>query len=122
MKKQQDINCDIMIFEKSEEMKLQITIRNLKQFSKSIREKLHEKVEWLETFCDQIMTCRVVVDAPHLHHHEGVLYNVLIELRVPGAELLVKRQPREDIDVAIWDAFDAARRDLRIMSGNTGEL
>lgn len=31
---------------------------------------------------------------------------------MPGAELVVKRQPREDIDVAIRDAFDAAHREL----------
>src|SRR4030067_658036 len=31
---------------------------------------------------------------------------------VPGSELVVKREPHEDLYVAIRDAFDAARRQL----------
>jgi hypothetical protein len=58
------------------------------------------------------MRCRVVVESPHRHHHEGVLYNVRIEIRVPDAELVVKQQPDKDLDVAIRDAFDSARRQL----------
>jgi cold shock CspA family protein len=40
------------------------------------------------------------------------LYNVRIDMTVPGAELVIKREPNEDLDVAIRDAFDAARRQL----------
>lgn len=90
---------------------LQITARNL-DLSDVTREEIRKKVEKLDTYYDQIMHCRVVVEAPHRHHHEGVLYNVRIDMTVPGAELVIKRQPREDLDVAIRDAFDAARRQL----------
>ena len=37
---------------------------------------------------------------------------MLIDMTVPGTELVVKRESHEDIYVAIRDAFDAARRQL----------
>lgn len=93
-------------------MKTQITVHNLDHIADMIRREVSEKMERLGTYYDQIMNCRVVVDAPHRHQHEGVLYEVHIEMRVPGAELIVKRQPNENLDIAIRDAFDTARRQL----------
>ncbi len=90
---------------------LQITARNL-DLSEADREKIREKAEKLNTYYEQIMHCRVLVEVPHRHHREGILYNVRIDMTVPGSELIVKREPNEDIDVAIRDAFDAARRQL----------
>jgi len=90
---------------------LQITARNF-DLSKVDREKIREKAEKLNTYYDQIMHCRVIVEVPHRHHREGILYNVRIDMTVLGAELVVKREPNEDLDVAIRDAFDAARRQL----------
>ena len=92
-------------------MKLQITARNL-ELSETIKEDIRIKTGKLGTYYDHIMSCRVVVESPHRHHHEGVLYNVRIEMRVPDAELVVKHQPDKDLDVAIRDAFDSARRQL----------
>jgi len=73
--------------------------------------------EWLDNFYDRIMSCRVVVDRPHLHHQEGNLYQIRIDLKVPGRELAVKREPSEhsdykDLNIMIRDAFDEARRQL----------
>jgi ribosomal subunit interface protein len=90
---------------------LQITARNL-DLSEADREKIREKAEKLNTYYEQIMHCRVAIEVPHRHRREGILYNVRIDMTVPGAELVVKREPNEDLDVAIRDAFDAARRQL----------
>lgn len=90
---------------------LQITVRNV-ELSDAIRDELRTRAEKLDTFYDQIMRCRVVVEVPHHHHREGTLYNVRIDMTVPGAELVVKHEPNEDLDVAVRDAFDAARRQL----------
>jgi cold shock CspA family protein len=38
--------------------------------------------------------------------------DVRIDLTVPGSELVIKRQPNEDIYVVIRDAFDAAYKKL----------
>lgn len=91
---------------------LQITSRNV-SLSEAAAEIIREKVAKLETFYDRIMACRVLVDAPHRHKHQGVFYNVRLDITVPGGEIVVKREPNEDLYVAIRDSFDAARRQLQ---------
>jgi len=92
-------------------LSLQITARNL-ELPEYIKEDIREKAEKLDKFYDQIMRCRIIVEVPHRHRHEGVLYNVRIDMTVPGSELVVKREPNKDLEVAVRDAFDAARRKL----------
>lgn len=95
---------------------LQVTFRGLPH-SDAIEARVREKAEWLENFYDRIMSCRVVVEAPHRHHHKGKLYTVRVDVTVPGTELVVNRAPgdnhaHEDVYVSIRDAFDAMRRQL----------
>lgn len=90
---------------------LQITVRNL-SLSEAAEKDIREKVESLNYYNGQIIGCRVVVDVPHRHHHKGVLYNIRIDLTVPGKEFVVTREEHEDIYVAIRDGFDALRRRL----------
>jgi ribosomal subunit interface protein len=90
---------------------LQIAARNL-ELPETVKEAIRDKAEKLDKYYTQIMRCRVVVEVPHRHRHEGILYNVHIDMTVPGAELLVKREPSKDLDIAIRDSFDAARRKL----------
>lgn len=91
---------------------LQITARDL-PLTDAIDAAIRSKAQKLTHFFDRIISCRVVVHAPHRHHHKGKSYHVDIDIHVPGAELIVKREPREDLYVAIRDAFDAARRQLQ---------
>lgn len=90
---------------------LQITVRDV-SLSGAVEADIREKATKLDSFYDQIMSCRVIVEAPHRHQHQGVLYNVRIDLTVPGKEIVVKHEPHEDIYVAVRDAFDAARRQI----------
>jgi ribosomal subunit interface protein len=91
---------------------LQITARNL-SLSEAQETAIREKAEKLDQFYDKIMACRIMVEAPHRHQNKGILYHVRIDLTVPEAELVVKREAHEDIYVAIRDAFDAMRRKLQ---------
>jgi ribosomal subunit interface protein len=86
-----------------------------------------ERMERLERFHDRITSCTVVIEAPHRHSWKGKIYHVRIDITVPGAEIVVGREPEEnqaheDVYVAIRDQFDAARRQLedvvRKMSGH----
>jgi cold shock CspA family protein len=104
---------------------------------------IREAAQKLDTFYDQITSCRVLVELPHQHHHKGKRYHVRIDVTVPGAEFVIKRSPRltsdrptryrkapnevdleesrelskyaphEEIQLSIRDAFDAARRKLQ---------
>lgn len=98
------------------QLPLQITFRNM-DTSPAVESVLREKAGKLERYYDHIMSCRVVVEASHRHHHKGNIYHVRIDLTVPNEEIIVSREPHqdhshEDLYVAIRDAFDAARRQL----------
>ena len=98
------------------QLPLQITFRNMES-SVAIESRVRERASKLDTVCDHIMGCRVVIEAPHRHHHKGKLYHVRIDLTVPQGELVVSREPKdnhahEDVYVAIRDAFKAAERQL----------
>ena len=95
---------------------LQVSFRGMEP-SAAVEDNVREHAAKLETFFERITSCRVVVEASHHHHHQGNLYHARIDIRVPGAELVVSREPgerkaHEDVYVAIRDAFDAARRQL----------
>ena len=91
---------------------LQITGRNF-ELTAPMEDIISERARKLDLVYDQIMRCRVLVEAPHRHHHKGILYNLRIDITVPGGELAVKREPHEDVYAAIGDAFDAAERQLQ---------
>lgn len=95
---------------------LQITFRNMEP-SDAVEAKIREKASNLEHFAKDIMSCRVIVEAPHKHHHKGNIYAVKIDITLPDDEIIVDRNPgqdhtHEDVYVAIRDAFKAERRQL----------
>lgn len=96
---------------------LQIAFRDIPP-SEALEADIRKKVAKLEQIFDRIMSCRVVVEAPHGHHNKGRLYHVSIDLTVPGEELVVNRSAEknhahENAYVAVRDAFNAARRMLQ---------
>jgi cold shock CspA family protein/ribosome-associated translation inhibitor RaiA len=120
---------------------LKITFRNMDP-SPAIEDNVREKAAKLDELYDGITSCRVVVEAPHRHHHKGKAYIVRIDLKVPGGELVINRAPKrlaatkvagsdeprdalaeahepskhgahEDVYVAIRDAFNAAGRKVQ---------
>lgn len=93
------------------EIPLQITARDI-DLTDAIRTDLTEKAEKLDSLYDRITRCRVVIESPRRHQHEGKLYSVHIYMTVPGAELVVKHELDKDLYVAVRDAFRDARRKL----------
>ena len=90
---------------------LQITIRDV-EHSEALETRIRDKAAKLEEFFDRIVSCRVVVEMPHKHHHQGKQFNVRIDIGVPGNEIVVNRDHDEDVYVALRDAFDAAKRQI----------
>ncbi|MBS0298857.1 MAG: ribosome-associated translation inhibitor RaiA [Proteobacteria bacterium] len=93
------------------EVTLQITTRDIPH-SEALESHIREKAEKLEKFYPHIMSCRIVVELPHKHHHQGRMFDVHIDMTVPGGEIVVNRVAHEDVYVAVRDAFDAAKRQL----------
>lgn len=93
---------------------IQISFHNLPH-SDEIEDIIYENAARLDGYCDHIMSCRVVVDVPHLHHRQGNLYQVRIDIKAPGEEIAVNREAGQhmaykDLRVAIDDAFKTAAR------------
>ncbi|MDE2492744.1 MAG: host attachment protein [Alphaproteobacteria bacterium] len=66
----------------------------------------------------RIVSCRVVVEAPHRHHRKGRLFQVNVDLVVPGCEITTKgagssKHASEDVNIALRGAFGAAARQLK---------
>ena len=96
--------------------------------SPSMESEIRRRAQKLEQFAADIVSCRVTVEAPHKHHRHGRLFRVSVDVRLPGSEIVVNRDPaehhaHEDVYVAIRDAFRAARRQVQdVVRKRRGEV
>jgi len=88
-----------------------ITIKDFPH-SEAITTRIQERVAKLDQFYSRITACRVTIEQSQRRHHQGKLFNVKIDLTVPGSEIVVNRDEHEDPYVVIRDAFDALERKL----------
>ena len=97
---------------------LQITFRNMEP-SLALEARIQVLAERLERFSAHILSCQVVVEAPHHQHHEqGALFEVRLAISVPGKEIVVGNThgndpAHENAYVALQYAFRTARRALQ---------
>jgi cold shock CspA family protein len=82
------------------------------QRSEALEADIRERVAKLERFHPRMVSCRVAVEETRKHHQQGRHFTVRIDARVPGKEIAITRDHDEDIQVALRDAFDTARRQL----------
>lgn len=90
---------------------LQITYRGIER-SPALDAAVQEKAAKLDQVYRGLISCRVVIDQPGRHKHQGKEFSVHVDLKAPGAEIAVTRDHGEDPFVALRDAFDAAKRKL----------
>lgn len=90
---------------------LQVTFRDMPS-SDAVETRIREKADKLGHFYDRVTNCRVVVEMPQRHKHQGKLHSVRIDLTVPGAELVANHAQHEDVYIALRDAFAAITRQL----------
>jgi ribosomal subunit interface protein len=93
---------------------LQITFRDIPH-SDALEAHVTRCATKLERLYDRITACRVMVEAPHRHRTHGKRYHCRIDMTVPGCELVVGKNPpdnlqHEDMHAAIDEAFDDAER------------
>lgn len=81
--------------------------------SAAVEAAVREKAARLDHFSPDIMSCRVEIDLSHKHKHQGRPYAVRIHLTLPRHELTVDRVQHEDVYVALRDAFDSMKRQIR---------
>jgi ribosome-associated translation inhibitor RaiA len=96
---------------------LQITFRNMAP-SRIFANRIRELARRLERFSAHIIQCAVVVQQPHQSTTQGVIFEVHVNLTVPGCLIAIRRTHGTDPShtdpyVALRDAFNAARRKLQ---------
>ena len=92
----------------------QITFRHMDS-SSAVTARVREH---LERFHGRITSGQVVVEAPPGHQRNGAPFQIKIDLAMPGHEVHVRSECAEgdshaDVYVALRDAFDSAKRQLR---------
>jgi ribosomal subunit interface protein len=104
----------------------QIHFRDMEP-SPSVEAVIRERIDRLARFHDRITSCKVVVKAPHRRGRHGKIFQVRVDVKVPGRTIVSGRLPEEnhaheDVYVALRDSFDAVQRRLedvvRTMSGH----
>lgn len=78
---------------------------------------INSRVDQLGDLTDRINSVRVVVDAPHQHQRHGRPYDVRVEVRLPGREVIIgssTAEPEADDDPyqAVRLAFEHVRRQM----------
>jgi ribosomal subunit interface protein len=90
---------------------LQVSLHGIAA-SDALQNAIREKAQKLERYYPHLMSCRVVLELAGRHKRQGRQFSARIDLKVPGGEIAVTQAHDEDLQVALRDAFDAARRRL----------
>lgn len=87
--------------------------------SDALEERAREATEKLEKACPPLQSCRVFIEAAHYTEGAGDLYEIRIDMRVPGKELAVHHtqteadKKQEDAHAALNKTFKIAEKRLR---------
>lgn len=90
---------------------VQITSKDL-VLTPALEANIRKKVEKLSRFYNRVNSCRVVIELPKKHQHQGKLYNVRLDVTVPGKEFVANHKQEKDVYIAIREAFNAILRQL----------
>lgn len=89
----------------------QITYRGMPH-SPAMDARIVELAAKLEDLHPKITRCHVVVDETDRHKSKGNLFEVRVDLHVPGSEIVATHQANRDAYVAITEAFEVVTRQL----------
>lgn len=91
---------------------VQITLRDDLPHSAGVETHIKEKTLNLDHYCDNIISCHVVLELANKNHLTGNLFNTRITVTVPGKELNSNRNDHENMFTSIKLAFDDMTRQL----------
>ena len=89
----------------------QITYRGFPH-SPAMDSRIRELAGKLDDLHPKITRCHVVVDETDRHKSKGNLFEVHVDLHVPGSEIVATQKSNADAYVAIHEAFDVVTRQL----------
>lgn len=92
----------------------QITYRGMPH-SPAMDSRILELAAKLEDLHPRITRCHVVIDETDRHKSKGNLFEVHVDLHVPGNDIVATQQAHTDAYVAISQAFEVVTRQLEDM-------
>lgn len=96
---------------------VEISFRHLES-SEAVENRIHEHIEKLQQVFDRLVSCRVTVELVS-GHRKGRKFAVTVEANVPGKAHFVGHSStdedhlHDDVYLAIRDAFNAVKRQLK---------
>jgi ribosome-associated translation inhibitor RaiA len=89
---------------------VQITLRGIPA-SDTLERYIGSEAGKLGHLCDRIRECRVIAEALQ-RERQGAQFAVRLIITLPGTELVVNREHRDDVRMALREAFAAAALQL----------
>lgn len=100
----------------------QITYRGMPH-SPAMDAKILEHAAKLDDFNPRITHCHVVVMETDRHKSKGNLFEVHLDIHIPGHDIVATQKANEDAYAAINEAFEVAARQLEdVMRRQRGEV
>lgn len=89
-----------------------ITLRDIPN-SRAVEDRIKKKTDKIADFyADQVEFCKVTLGVAQKHKHQGKLFDVVLEVGVPGKVLVVNHKKNEDLYVLLRDSFQALMRQI----------
>ncbi|MBB3168073.1 HPF/RaiA family ribosome-associated protein [Simiduia aestuariiviva] len=92
-----------------------IVYRDL-EASPALSATIEKKLDKLARLSDRLAVQRVVVTAPHQHHHKGSAFHVSLEMQLHGKPINISHA-EDKAPIAVREAFAAAERAIKAESG-----
>jgi ribosomal subunit interface protein len=82
------------------------------EHSPALDARIRELCGKLENFHPKITSCHVVLDEIDRHKAKGNLFEVRLDIHVPGREIVASKQQHQDAYAAVTEAFHVMERQL----------
>ena len=83
------------------------------QLNEDLKRTIESEAQGLERFNSRIVDCEVAVSGPGRHHRNGVSFDVVVKVALPGPDVVVHRSAAASLPVAINQSFATARRRVK---------
>ncbi len=104
---------------------LEITFRNLDKVA-TVEDMIRDKAAKLEQVCDDIISCRVLIEKPQEHMRSGNAFGITVDFRIPpNHDIVVKRKSsggnvHDVLPTMVRDVFDVSERKLKKVAERRG--
>ena len=101
---------------------LRISLHGI-EHSNALYNAIREEAEKFDRYNSYVTSCQVVLEHAAWHKRHGKQFTVKVDLKVPGGDIAITRQHDEALQIALGEAFEAARRKLEDYArGQRGDL